>query len=82
MVALIIIGKLDQFPTFSKRRAPLTSYRNPDILRAIDDHHLKDMMELARRYAQDDWLEILDTARVRRRAMEDEAQKSALTEPS
>ena len=41
MVALIIIGKLDQFPTFSKRRAPLTSYRNPDILRAIDDQSLR-----------------------------------------
>jgi hypothetical protein len=75
MVALIIIGKLDKFPTFSNRRHPLTAYRNPDTLRAIDDHHLKDMTELARRYGLKDWVEILDTARFRRRAMEERLQK-------
>jgi hypothetical protein len=35
--------------TFSNRRPPLSTYKNPDILCAIDDHHLVDMTEMARR---------------------------------
>lgn len=70
MVALIIIGKLEDFPTFSARRPPLSAYRNPNLLRAIDDHHLKDMTELAHRHDQGDWAAILEEARDKRRAME------------
>lgn len=67
MVALIIIGKLDKFPTFSRRRYPLEAYRNPNNLCAIDDHHLEDMTGLARRYGKNDWVENLEMARERRR---------------
>lgn len=70
IVTLIIIGKLDKFPTFSNRRPPLKAYQNPRILRAIDDHHLKDMTDLARRHKQNDWVAILDTARNMRRELE------------
>jgi len=70
MVTLIIIGKLDKFPTFSNRRPPLTAYRNPNLLRAIDDHHLKDMTDLALRHDQNDWVAILNTARDKRRELE------------
>jgi hypothetical protein len=72
IVALLIIGKLDQFPTFSKRRYPLGAYRNPNNLRVIDDHHLVDMTGLARRYDKSDWVEILDQAREKRREKESE----------
>ena len=70
LVTLIIIGKLDIFPTFSKRRPPLTAYRNPRTLCGIDDHHLKDMTDLAHRHDKNDWAEILDTARQMRRELE------------
>ena len=70
LVTLIIIGKLDIFPTFSKRRPPLTAYRNPRTLCGIDDHHLKDMTDLANRHDKNDWAEILDTARQMRRELE------------
>lgn len=70
MVALLIMDKLDQFPTFSKRRYPLAAYRNPNNLRVIDDHHLVDMTELAGRYGKPDWVEILGEARAKRRDME------------
>ncbi len=77
LVTLIIIGKLDIFPTFSKRRPPLTAYRNPRALSGIDDHHLKDMTDLANRHNKNDWAEILDTARQMRRELESEAQEPA-----
>jgi hypothetical protein len=67
MVTLMIMGKLENFATFSQRPAPLEAYRNPDLLRMIDDHHLKDMSEFARRHGKDDWAEILVTARKRKR---------------
>jgi hypothetical protein len=72
MAALLILGKLDQFPTFAKRRYPLEAYRNPNNLRAIDDHHLVDMTEMAERHGKADWVEILREARARRRDMERE----------
>jgi hypothetical protein len=67
MVTLMIMGKLEKFATFSHRRPPLERYRNPDLLRMIDDHHLKDMSEFARRHGKDDWAAILVTARERKR---------------
>jgi hypothetical protein len=75
MVAMIIIGKLDKFPTFSNRRFPLRAYRNPNNLRAIDDHHLKDMSDLAGRHGKNDWVVILDAAREKRRVMERKKQE-------
>jgi hypothetical protein len=75
MVTLIIIGKLYKFPTFSRRRPPISAYQNPNILCAIDDHHLKDMTELARRHGKSSWVEILKTARERRRVLEEKTQK-------
>lgn len=70
IAALLIIDKLEEFPTFSKRRYPLAAYRNPNNLRAIDDHHLVDMTELAERHGKADWVEILGEAREKRRELE------------
>lgn len=69
MAALMIIDRLDRFPTFARRRQPKKAYRNPDILAAIDDHHLKDMGELATRHAKPDWAAALEQAREKRRAL-------------
>jgi len=63
MVTLMIIGKLEKFSTFANNRPPSEAYRNPRTLSGIDDHHLKDMTELARRYGESDWVAILETAR-------------------
>ena len=68
--ALIIIDKLDAFPTFGRRRYRKYAYRNPDILQVIDDHHLKDMTEMARRHEQSDWVQALEQARALKRAAE------------
>ena len=71
MVSLMIIDKLDKFSTFSKRRYPLEAYRNPSLLASIDDHHLKDMTELAHRHSKDEWVTILDAARKKRAVLEE-----------
>jgi hypothetical protein len=70
MASLIIIDKLDDFPTFSNRRHSKKAYQNPDTLSHIDDHHLKDMTELARRHDKEDWVRALNLAREKRRVRE------------
>jgi hypothetical protein len=74
MVVLMIIGKLDQFPTFAYRRRPLSDYRNPEILSSIYDEALVDMGLLAERHGRNDWVAILKTARQKRREKESAAQ--------
>ncbi|MGB7451714.1 MAG: hypothetical protein WBM36_06265 [Lysobacterales bacterium] len=76
MVVLTIIGKLDNFPTFSKRRPPLTTYQNPNLLSAIPEDFLADMVDLAHRHDQKDWGEVLETALDRRLALKRKAQKT------
>ena len=63
VASLIIMDKLDEFPTFSGRRHAKRAYRDPNILRHIDDHHLVDMTELARRHNKEAWVSALEEAR-------------------
>lgn len=74
MIALMIIGKLDQFPTFAYRRRPITQYQDPGILSAIYDEALKDLGLLAERHGRNDWVALLNSARQKRREREGRAQ--------
>ena len=69
MVVLMIIGKLDDFPTFSKRHPPPAAYQDANLLSAIPEDFLADMVDLAHRRDQKDWMVTLETALNKRLAL-------------
>ena len=73
LVGLIILGKLEKFTAFPRLR-PLQQYQRPEILSSILDFFLEDLANLAQRHDRDDWVSILQSARVLRREAKKRAQ--------
>ena len=61
LIGLIIMGKLEKFTCFS-RLHPIEQYQRPEILSAINDFLLKDLIGLAHRHGRADWVSILQSA--------------------